>query len=311
MSKGYAQHPEGGLGMKKAKDIHSAYEKLMDQFRNWAENRSDIRTVMVIGSRARTILPADEWSDLDLVFITTDPNYYLSRTDWIDRFGTVRITFLERTAVGEGKERRVLFDGGLDVDFVPVTAEFMEELLRHPEGQQILQNGFRIILDKDRFGDGLKIDSKRNLHWRPPSQESFDQLVNDFLYHAVWTAKKLRRGEIWVAKSCCDSYMKRQLLQMLQWHAQPWKDRNRPVWHDGRFLEEWVDPRALKQLDVIFARYDQVEIGQALLATMELFRWLAEETAEELNFPDYREAMEYTVSLVTTLLSIEPPNRRF
>ena len=33
MSKGYAQHPEGGLGMKKAKDIHSAYEKLIDQFR--------------------------------------------------------------------------------------------------------------------------------------------------------------------------------------------------------------------------------------------------------------------------------------
>ena len=73
--------------MKKAGDIHAAYEKFVNQFSTWAENRPDIRTVMVIGSRARTVQPADEWLDLDLVFITTDPDRYLLRTDWLDQFG--------------------------------------------------------------------------------------------------------------------------------------------------------------------------------------------------------------------------------
>lgn len=292
--------------MKKAGDIHAAYEKFVNQFSTWAENRPDIRAVIIIGSRARTVQPADEWSDLDLVFITTDPDRYLLRTDWLDQFGTVRITVLEQTAVGNGKERRVLFDGALDVDFVPVTAEFMEKLLQDPEGQQIIKNGSRIIVDKDRFVDRLTDGSDLNLDWHAPSFETFDQLVNDFLYHAVWTAKKLRRGEIWVAKWCCDVYMKRQLLQILQWHAQPWNDQSRAVWHDGRFLEEWADRRAVEQLGTIFARYDQVEIGQALLSTLALFRWLVEETAKQLDFPDYCEAIEYTFTLVTAILSDVP-----
>ena len=248
--------------MKIEKNIHAAYEEFVNQFRIWAENRSDIRAVIIIGSRARTVQPADEWSDLDLVLVTTDPDRYLLQTDWLNQFGTVRITFLEQIAVGNGKERRVLFDGALDVDFVPVTSEFMEELLRHPAGQQMISNGFRIIVDKDCFSDRLTGGSETDLEWHAPSIEAFDQLVNDFLYHAVWTAKKLCRGEVWVAKWCCDVYMKRQLLQMLQWHAQPWNDENKAVWHDGRFLESWADRRALEQLGTTFARYDQVEVGQ-------------------------------------------------
>jgi len=53
----------------------------------------------------------------------------------------------------------------------------------------------------------------------PPAPAEFLNAVNDFWYHAVWTAKKLRRGELWIAMSCLDSYMKRRLLQMIEWHA--------------------------------------------------------------------------------------------
>jgi hypothetical protein len=36
------------------------------------------------------------------------------------------LTFLEGAGVGESTERRVLFDGGLDVDFVPVSLDRCE-----------------------------------------------------------------------------------------------------------------------------------------------------------------------------------------
>jgi hypothetical protein len=32
-----------------------------------------------------------------------------------------------------------------------------------------------------------------------PAQSEFLDLVNDLWYHAVWTAKELRRGEMWTA----------------------------------------------------------------------------------------------------------------
>ena len=53
----------------------------------------------------------------------------------------------------------------------------------------------------------------------------------------------------------------------------------------GRFLEEWADPRALEALPSTFAAYDADDLGRALLATLELFRWLAIETAERWGYP--------------------------
>ena len=52
----------------------------------------------------------------------------------------------------------------------------------------------------------------------------------------------------------------------------------------GRFLEEWADVRAVESLPVIFAHYDEEDIWRALMATMDLFRWLAVESAELLGY---------------------------
>src|SRR3712207_1019319 len=93
------------------------YEVVLDRFLTWAHSQQDIRAVVVVGSRARTDHPADDHSDLDLVVVTTDSNRYLSQTDWLKLLGTSWLTFLEKQAVGEGLERRVLFEGALDVDF--------------------------------------------------------------------------------------------------------------------------------------------------------------------------------------------------
>ncbi len=78
-----------------------------------------------------------------------------------------------------------------------------------------------MVLDKDdllsRLTGGVPATTPSSAP--PPTQEEFLALCHDFLYHAVWAAKKLRRGELWIAKSCADGYMKQLLLGMLEWHA--------------------------------------------------------------------------------------------
>lgn len=66
---------------------------------------------------------------------------------------------------------------------------------------------------------------------------------------------------------------------MLEWHARATRGEQFDTWMRGRFLDEWVDPRAVEQLGGVFAHYDPQDTARALRATMDLYRWLEDETA--------------------------------
>jgi aminoglycoside 6-adenylyltransferase len=271
-----------------SKIITDAYEHLIERFTRWAAAQDDIRAALIIGSRARVDdRPADEWSDLDIGMIVTQPDRYLASADWVENIGRPWLTFIEPTADGRGLERRVLFAGGLDVDFAVLPAAMIEQLAAHgvpPDVADALRRGMRLLLDKDGAFGRLSLPPAEQPAPQPPTEHEFLEVVNDFWYHAVWTAKHLRRGELWWAKSGCDGALKRLLLKMMEWHARATQGQQHDTWLRGRFLEEWVDPRVLPQLQRAFAHYDEADIWQALFATMDLFRWLAVETAEQLRY---------------------------
>jgi aminoglycoside 6-adenylyltransferase len=303
----------------------AAYAQLLDRFVAWAQSQPDIRAALLVGSRARAERPADEWSDLDIIVLATRPERYLAETDWVANVGTPWLTFIEKT--GDERERRVLFAGGLDVDFALIPSRKAQQLLLLlrlqrrfppllrllPQGMarqfrqgladfaDIARRGVRILLDKDGIAADLALVTAETVPPRPPTQNEFLEVVNDFWYHTVWTAKKLQRGELWVAKSCGDGYLKRLLLQMLEWHARATHGWDYDTWHDGRFLEQWADPRAVQGLRQAFAHYDEDDVGRALLATMDLFRWLATETARQLGYPYPAAAEERVTELVAGL----------
>jgi aminoglycoside 6-adenylyltransferase len=290
----------------RADEIAAAYERLIQRFVNWAEAEENIRAALVIGSRARVDHPADEWSDLDVTFLANDPQPYVVETDWLSTIGQVWLSFLEMTPDGEAFERRVLFEGGLDVDFVPSSISELRQMLDKgltAADAEMIRRGVRVILDKD--GDLAKLDemevkrSERAL----PSQAEFLNVVNDFWYHTVWTAKHLRRGELWWGKSCCDGYLKGLLLRGLEWHALASRGPHTDTWMRGRFLEEWADPRAVESLSATFAHYDEADVWRALQATMELFRWLAEETAELFGYGYPSDGAEHAEKSVGKLFS--------
>ncbi len=262
---------------------HQLYEKIIQNFILWAKSEENIRLAIIVGSRARTIVPADQWSDLDVVMVVKNPNTYLLNTDWLDQFGEVRISFIEDTALGHAKERRVLFDGGLDVDFSVFSMDLFQHMIKGKEVEKVIVRGVRLLLDKDGlFPKHLHKEGKLIELDTNPTQEAFDNMIQDFWYHAVLSAKKLLRGELYIAKSGIDNYMKQIILQIAKWHARV--TRNMDTWHDGRFFENWVDHRVIQNLKESYAYYDQEDIIKALHASMDLFRWLAKETAAKLKF---------------------------
>lgn len=203
-------------------------------------------------------------------------------------------------------ERRVLFEGGLDVDFSIIPHARVEQMIQHsfpPEVADVFRRGMRVLLDRDGLAARLNPVDAKPAAPRPPTQDEFLEAVNDFWYHAVWAGKKLRRGELWTAKACCDGYMKHLLLKAVECHARAQKGWHHDTWHNGRFIEHWADPRVLEGLRGAFAHYAEDDIRRALLATMDLFRWLANEIAERLAYPYPTPADEYATGLVNTLLS--------
>ncbi|MGD2250872.1 MAG: aminoglycoside 6-adenylyltransferase, partial [Candidatus Methanofastidiosia archaeon] len=213
----------------------------------------------------------------------------------------------------EDLERRVLFEGGFDVDFavfplkkVQMLHQSVVQKTLDPETAAGLSNvfsrGIRVIVDKDKITELL--EQTIEILGAPlpslPLCQHFLNTVHDFWYHTVWTAKHLRRGELWWAHSCCDGHLKILLRHMIEWHSQI---QGRDTWFRGRYLEKWADTRVIKELKNAFAHYNEDDIWRALFVTMDLFRWLAKETAEKLQYEYPVKGDQYATELVETLFS--------
>ena len=283
----------------------AAMQEIEDRFVAWAAGCHDICAAFVVGSRARLDHPADEWSDLDIVFITTEPESYLTSTDWLTHMGEPWLTYVEPTAVGGSRERRVLYAGGYDVDFALFSPALFAQVPLDA-AHAVAHRGTRVLLDKDGvLARLLATTAALPPALPPPAQHECLEVINDFWYHALWTARKLRRGEVYTAKACCDGYMKDLLLRMSAWHARAIHGWSHDTWHGGRFFEEWADPRIVAGLRRAYAQYDAGDVRRALWATMDLFRWVARETAAHLSYPYPTEADERVVALVAAVIPCE------
>lgn len=280
----------------------AAVVELLNQFVAWAEHNPDVRAALLIGSRARQDHPADQWSDIDLIVTITDPQPYIDRGDWLHQIGRVWATHVETTIAGV-TERRVLFDGGFDFDLILVTEQALSRLVQNDLVARVIRRGIRVLVDKDRIMSRITLPIGSRATYQPPTQAEFLNLVSSFWFHAAWTAKKLRRGEVWTALMSCDGSMKWLLMRMLEWHTRTVGTENYDTWFDGRFVEEWADRRALAALTGSFAHYNAADIRRALLESMDLFRWLAQETAAQLTYPYPTQSDEDVTRWVETTLA--------
>jgi aminoglycoside 6-adenylyltransferase len=276
------------------------YEPVIARLTAWADAEDNIRAAVVVGSRARTDHPADQWADLDAVIVARNPEPLWADATWLEAIGEPWLTFIEPTPGGRTYERRVLFAGGLDVDLVPVALASLLEVLDRglAEGLVLLQRGARILVDKDGLAQRALEAVVPPAPPALPTEAQYLNVVHDFWFHTVWTAKHLRRGDLWVGKSCCDSYLKHLLLRMIEWHAQATRGQATDTWMYGRFMDEWADRHAVAALEHVFARYVEEEVWHALAATMDLFRWLAAETGQALGYGYPTEGAQQATELV-------------
>jgi aminoglycoside 6-adenylyltransferase len=259
--------------------------RLEQLFAEWSLTQQPIVAVIVVGSRARSDHPADDWSDLDLVVFAGDTASYLHDPAWLNAFGTV-IAAISDAFGQNGREWIALYADGskLDVAFLtidPAAAPTLQAMLDAFPYPKVLQRSVRVVIDKTGTATNLRLPTITQQP--PPTQAEFTTLTRRMWLDAIKAAKFIRRHDLWRAKQLVDCELKQHLLTMLEWHAavQP---EQRNVWYDGRFLSEWADPQALVELPATFAAYAAADLQRALLATLDLFQHLAQDVAQQPGY---------------------------
>lgn len=269
------------------------YEKFKQTFVSWAQSTDDIRAAFMVGSRARKDHVADEWSDMDIIMYTRNPEKYLAKQDWLKELGDVRTSFVYQTAGGD-PECLTLFEDGRQVDFVVHGMDKLEYIVQNRITPDNFYRGVKVLVDKEHIADCILPDGV----YAPEegnrvTEEAFQTAVNMFWFVALYTAKQILRNELWVVKER-DHDMKGLLLQMTEWHEKTVHGEDYDTWHAGRFLYEWAGKETLDELKNTFGHYNKEDSWKALSATISLFQRLSHDVAQRKKF-DYPDELEHCV----------------
>ncbi|MCF2717097.1 aminoglycoside 6-adenylyltransferase [Paenibacillus sp. UKAQ_18] len=262
--------------------MNNAYEVLEERISEWGISNEEIIAVYIVGSRAREDKPFDEFSDLDVVVFSTNPDYYLQNDQWLRNIGKVWTSFMFRTAKGD-PEKLVLFDQGAEVDFLFRHTSDLDHIIKNGRIPEGFQRGVRMLLDKTGNGNHI-IPQSTTIPYTPPiSEGAYLQVVNMYCFASLYVAKQILRNDLWVAKQR-DMDCKQLLLQMIEWHAKAVHGSEYDTWHAGKFINEWADQDVVADLKKSFGEYDPNHSWEALVVSFELFKRLSSEVAAKYKY---------------------------
>lgn len=91
------------------------FQRLVSNVGDWAESRTDILAIAVVGSWARGNQLQD--SDIDLVVLTPDKATFASVDDWIEAAVGQQVPVVRRAEWGVLTERRLRLPSDIEIEF--------------------------------------------------------------------------------------------------------------------------------------------------------------------------------------------------
>jgi aminoglycoside 6-adenylyltransferase len=253
---------------------------VLAQLRSWAENRDNVRAVILVGSRADPNRKPDLLSDYDIEVYVENTGPMVRDDSWVSEFGPIMVRWPSRprpTFSEEWVTQLVLFDDGVRIDF-QVTA-------KEPRESQELDGGYRTLVDKDGLTKHLPSPSYSRHVVRCPSSEAFDSRIDAFWWDIVYVAKGLRRGELNYAKGMLDGTIRFDKLQpLIEWYIGVLHGWSVDVGIYGRWFHHYLDTPTWEHYRRTFAEASMEDNWRALFETIEFVRAIGGRVAEALDF---------------------------
>lgn len=274
--------------------LPTQYRRLLNYFVQQAAEDQNIRCLFVFGSRGRNSPPyADEYSDLDLAIVCREPALYTNNPNWVDCVKPVLFFHLQPTSIGRGMQVRIMFDGAYDADCVFIERSSFDVL---KEGQifrtEYLDRGIYTLIDKDGdlfFPQKSNEKTETEILW-----SNYENDVRDFLYHAVYAAKKIKRGELLTAKNTIDNNLRGFLVQLMRCETKATCFK-KDTFHRARHFESWATDEYLSQIKKICTGFDGDEMKGSILEATKIAEQISRRLSALGKYKNYDESFSAVI----------------
>jgi predicted nucleotidyltransferase len=122
------------------------FKDFIEKVKEWAINEPFVEAIILVGSYARGTQKVD--SDIDLVILTSNKQYYIDNTQILSAFGLIDRSNIE--FYGECTSIRIWYNNGLEVEFGMVPLTWIDLPLDYGT-ERALSDGYKILIDKKRM----------------------------------------------------------------------------------------------------------------------------------------------------------------
>jgi len=260
---------------------HSILNKIIE----WAENESDIRALILEGSRASNS-HIDELSDYDLNVFVVNHIKYTKDNNWINKFDQVLIYQKEKFFYKniEIPTRLVVYKNNPKVDFSFWPINILHEIIDNKILPESYKSGYKVLLDKDKITDGMLSPSNDGFLIPKPTENELLTTIYNFWFEAYCIVKYLKRDNLWYAKMLESGPIKKFMLKMILWNESSKYDwKNNKIHLQGKNLETQVSKDIKKSFNNCFSKYNKSDTWHSLIGMIELFKRLSYEVTMKMN----------------------------
>jgi aminoglycoside 6-adenylyltransferase len=267
----------------------------------WADGQEGVRAMLLTSTRAIPHATVDRLSDYDVILVVRDIRPFYEDRSWLQAFGEVLVGYWDPISPDDeyGFEQFgnvIQYADGLRIDFTLWPVAQLQHITAAPALPAELDAGYLVLLDKDGLAARMLPPTYMAYVPARPDAETYQKVIEDFFSDAPYVAKCLWRGDLLPLKWCLDYDMKHLFLrQMLEWWIECDQDWSVPTGALGKGLKKLLPPARWAQLENTYVGAKMEENWDALLRTLELFRWAAREVGAQLHY-EYPEDLDQRVT---------------
>jgi aminoglycoside 6-adenylyltransferase len=272
--------------------------QVLARLTQWAQGHPLVRALLLESSRARGGASLDRFSDYDILVVVADLRAFVEDDAWLSAYGAPLVMFRGSDTIWnvETCARLVLFADHTKIDYMVWPAMLLTEVARRQELPDLLDWGYRALVDKDNLTARLPAPTYTAHIPRPPSEREYQRLVEEFWWESTYVAKNLWRDDLVFARYNLDVVMRHELLlQMLEWRVEVDRDWTWKPGLAGRGLKKHVSPETWLELEKTWVGAEVAENWTALFVMTALFRRIAREVASALGYV-YPDALDQDVT---------------
>ncbi len=253
-------------------------EQVLKQILDFAQNDSNIRAVVMNGSRVNPNVKHDFFCDYDVVCFVHDLEKYVRDKNWVPNFGDLVIMQFNRH--DEQPEDLYVYLMQF-TDGVRIDLSFAKMKMISPSLEDSLTV---VLLDKDQCLPTIPAPNESSYITKKPSVAEYDLMVNEFWWVSTYVAKALWRNETVTAKYLFEVIVRDCLSRMVTWYIAMQHDWQINVGKMGKKFGKLLPPELWQELLMTYPGIEEKDIWQALFTAGKLMRKLSIPVAEKLGF---------------------------